>query len=181
MRIISEKYCKCSCGAQLAYTDEDVFGNDGNNFVICPQCKNQIFLNEINVSIHTCDKCGENFEPETYIGAHGDVFAVCPHCGNEEWINEGVSLDSTNLSYPQHFYHCSENAVKISDVRITEWVRECLDRIDKDSDYCMTASGDTLCIVAKTDEELNEVTVYVCKNYSECQITLPENYFNKNS
>lgn len=174
MRIISEKYCKCTCGTQLAYTNEDVFENAGDDFVICPQCKNRIFL---DTTTHTCEKCGEDFEPETYIGAFGDTFAVCPHCGSEEWIDEGISLNSTNLNYPRHFYHYSENAVKISNERITQWARECLSNLGKDTDYSMTACGDTLCFVAKTDEETREATVYVCKNYFECQVTLPEKIF----
>lgn len=171
MRILEEKYCKCStCGTKLAYTEDDLHNGE---YIICPCCQTRIFFNRSNV---TCSKCGNTKDFAPYIGANGALYAKCSHCGNEEWLDDGIELDETNISYPQHFYHYTD-AAKISDKETTEWVRDCITHLDKDNDCYMHQSGDTLCIAMKTDESINEATVYVCKKYSECSLIIPENKF----
>lgn len=173
MRIIEEKICECShCGTKLAYTEDDLRNGE---YLICPCCQTRIFIDN-KYSDVMCSKCGNTKDFAPYIGANGSLYAKCSHCGNEEWIDEGIDLDENNINYPQHFFHYS-TGVKVGDKQTTEWVRECISHLDRETDYWMTGSGNTLCIAVKTDESLNEATVFVCKNYSECDITLPDDKF----
>ena len=174
MRILEEKNIKCSCGAELAYTEEDIHKNSGDNFIICPRCQSHIFINAFTPR-KVCDNCGREYEAETYIGADGAEFAICPHCQKETFVDDGIELTIKNISYPEHFY--KYNGVEISDAKTTEWIRECVAKIDKDSDYYLIGSGDTLCYAVKSDEESHEVTCYVCKKYSESHVTIPEEKF----
>ena len=172
MRLIEEAQCTCSCGARLGYTAEDVHFTEGNSYVVCPKCQTAIYISgEVE---HICENCGICFIPESYIGENGVEYAKCPDCGSTEYISDGIDLDETNLCYPQHFFHFSGDSAKpISDQVTTEWARDCLSHLDKDCDFYFTGSGDTLCIAVKSDESMREATVYVCKKYSECNVTLP--------
>lgn len=186
MRIIDERKCQChTCGNTLAYTEEDIHNNAGDSFIICPCCETRIFLVDgVPCSaMISCDNCNKSFELpseycDTYIGANGCEYTTCPHCGNEQWIGEGIELDKNNIIYPQHFYHYSgTRTVPISDDRTTDWIRECISKLDKETDSYLISSGDTLCFAVKSDESTHEATVYVCKEYSECNITIPEEKF----
>lgn len=167
MRILEEKQCQCSCGAKLAYTEDDIYTNAGDEFIICPRCQNRIFFEEDESTV--CSECGTEFEANPYIGAYGAKYVKCPRCGNEEWYDDGIELTKTNIAYPQHFFHFKNDGKKMSDNEITKWVRECVSKLNQEDDFYFINSGDTLCIALRSDEE---TTVFVCKEVAECSLDI---------
>lgn len=172
------------CKSKLKYVSADIHmfytGNSQTDYdyLLCPCCYEKIKLEPdpmqpIYPPPYLCEECGENFDTELYIGSNGSLFAKCPYCDEEQWIGEGVTLTEENINYPQHFFQYGRKSQSsISDAQITEWVRKCVARLDKDVDYSMSASGDTIVIAAKTEEDSNTVSVYVCKGYSECELEI---------
>lgn len=167
MRILEEKQCQCSCGAKLAYTEDDIYTNAGDEFIICPHCQNRIFFEEDESTV--CSECGTEFEASPYIGAYGAKYIKCPRCGNEEWYDDGIELTKTNIEYPQHFFHFKNDGKQMSDGEITKWVRECVSKLNREDDFYFINSGDTLCIALRSDEE---TTVFVCKEVAECSLDI---------
>lgn len=171
MKVLLNKHRQCMCGALLIYTDKDIKQYAGNRYIVCPHCSTRLYLEDNE--IYTCDNCGKDFVlTDKHIGANGCLYTICPHCHSEEWIDPGIDLDETNICYPQHFFQYT-NGKSIDDQTTTEWVRDCISHLDKESDYYLMSSGDTLCIVVKSDEESHEATVFVCKKYSECSVIIP--------
>lgn len=177
MRIVEEKFGKCSCGANLAYTEDDIHKNAGDEFIICPKCQTRLYINSYTPPF-ICEECGKEFETETYIGEDGAEFAICPHCNEVTFVGDGIKLNESNVCYPKHFFqYAGKHTKAMSDEETTKYVRECISKIDKDTDYYIIGSGDTICFAAKSDEDLHEVTCYVCKKYSECHVEIPEEKF----
>lgn len=168
MRILEEKQCQCSCGAKLAYTEDDIHTNVGDEFIICPRCQNHIFFVDREPAT-VCSECGTEFEASPYIGAYGAKYVKCPRCGNEEWYNDGIELTQENITFPQHFFRFGDGGKQMSDDETTKWVRECISRLKQGDDFYYINSGDTLCIALKTDEE---ATVFVCKEIAECSLNI---------
>lgn len=180
MRILEEKYGKCSCGAQLAYKDDDIFKNGADSFIVCPCCQMRLYLTEEDLGKppYVCEECGEEFEAETYIGVDGAEFAICPHCMKETYVDEGIRLNKNNVCFPQHFHkYFGKYTKEISDQKITDWVRNSIANINKENDYYLIASGDTVVFVMKSDQDYHEVTCYVCKKYYECHAEIPAEKF----
>lgn len=167
MRILEEKQCQCSCGAKLAYTEDDIHTNAGDEFIICPCCQNHILFEEDESTV--CNECGTEFETSPYIGAYGAKYVKCPRCGNEEWYDDGIELTKTNIAYPQHFFHFKNDGKQMSDDEITKWVRECVSRLSQEDDFYFINSGDTLCIALRSGDE---TTVFVCKEVAECSLDI---------
>lgn len=168
MRILEEKQCQCSCGAQLAFTEEDIHYNDGDEFIVCPRCQNRINLVDCEPTMR-CGECDTEFKASPYIGAFGAKYVKCPRCGNEEWYDDGIELTKTNIAYPQHFFHFKSDGKQMSDGEITKWVRECVSKLNQEDDFYIINSGNTLCIALKTDDE---ATVFVCKEVAECNLDI---------
>ena len=126
---------------------------------------------------------------------------TCPHCrskiaytfddvvsgGGSEWLycgayNKEISLseDETptidTVQYPKDFYLFT-NAVPIKDDEVNEWAKECLNDLDKDTNYSYRASGDTIVFAFKSDESLPAATVIVAKNYQETDVKISRKNF----
>lgn len=166
MRILKEEKLKCSCGAQLAFTEEDIHETFGFKYITCPCCQNNIALLSETI---TCGECDEEYAVNPYIGAYGAKYIKCPRCGNEEWFDDGIELTQENIVYPQHFFRFGDGGKQMSDDETTKWVRECISKLKQGDDFYYINSGDTLCIALKTDEE---ATVFVCKEISECSLNI---------
>lgn len=165
MRILEEKQCQCSCGVQLAFTEEDIHETFGLKYITCPRCQKNITL----VETTTCSECDEEYAVSPYIGAYGAKYVKCPRCGNEEWFDDGIELTQENITFPQHFFRFGDGGKQMSDDETTKWVRECISRLKQGDDFYYINSGDTLCIALKTDDE---ATVFVCKEISECSLNI---------
>lgn len=181
MRILDEKNCHCSnCNANLAYTDNDIHQNAGDNFIICPRCQSRIF---INYSLETyfsppykCEQCGSFFETPTYIGEYGGLFAKCSNCNHEELVGEGIILTIDNVEYPTHF-HFTDDAVDVQNEEINERVKRTLQMLKKDQDFAFIESGDTFVVAFKEDEDYHSAQVVVAKKYKDCEVQIPEKNF----
>ena len=168
MRILEEKQCLCSCGAKLAFTEEDIHYNGGDGFIICPRWQSHIFFVDREPAA-VCSECGVEFESDPYIGAYGAKYTKCPRCGNEEYYDDGIELTKTNIAYPQHFFHFKNNGKQMSDDEITKWVRECVSKLNQEDDFYFINAGDTLCIALRSGDE---TTVFVCKEVAECSLDI---------
>jgi hypothetical protein len=123
----------------------------------------------------TCDECGAELEYEkgdTYIGALGGRELICPVCSEKVYVEEpeGIDLNSSNIEFPLHFMPPSDKAVDIDSTKIQQWVRECLYKMENDSEeygFYLRGSGNTIVLVTKHEEEYD---IYVMKNYWECSI-----------
>ena len=87
-----------------------------------------------------------------------------------------VSVPINTVQYPKDFYSF-ENAVPIKDTEITEWVKECINDLDKDTDFSYRASGDTIVFAYKSDEDLPAATVIVAKKYQETDVKISRKNF----
>lgn len=129
----------------------------------------------------TCDNCGsvlEVGEEEFETGELGLKGVRCPACGEMTYCDESVPLTVSTVRYPQHFTMLSPETCKaMSDEDINRYVAETVRMIDKDTDYSAMGCGDTMVFAYKSDEELSEVSVIVCKNYAETFIQIPREKF----
>lgn len=171
------------CGSKLTYGADDIIPTGGENFIYCGACHRAICIGETESKLEPdfkppfyCDNCGGDFNASTHIGADGSLFATCPECGEEVWVGSGIELNPKNIEYPLHFFSYKDG-VKLTDKQVTEYARLVASRLDKNNDYYMISSGDTLVIAVKTDEDYGECTVYVCKSYDECNFKIPKENF----
>ena len=165
-----------ACGSELLINDNDICGID-KPFIICAACHNHIFIEPEQKPVIECEYCHEMIESEPYIGWNGAEWAKCPKCGEETFVSEGIDLTGDNLVYPTHFRQMQETAAKIGDSQIQKWMQESVKHLDKDCDFWYVAGGDTIVLAFKTDADFSEATVYVCKNYEECDIKIPKENF----
>lgn len=183
MEIIEDNYNEmpetqeiiCSgCRSKLKITKGD--SHDGKT-VVCPLCSTHIKVWDVDTTKvpdinppWTCSECGQVFTSEPYIGSDGSLFARCP-CGSEEWVGEGIDLNTKNLEYPTHFYqYNNKKTVRVKDKEITRRVRECLSQLSRDNSFFFSGSGDSLVVACLTEEDV--ATVFVCRGYAECNISL---------
>lgn len=167
-----------SCKSVLLVSNDDIHGSGNDQYIICPCCNAHIFINFPDQKAkppYTCEECGNNFDAPTYIGAYGFEYSRCPHCNNEQIIDDGVDLTPDNIQYPTTFH--KYDGKNIEDKEINEWVKECLDNINKDVDYTLHAGGDTIVVAFKSDEDYKTVSVIVAKNYQECEVVIPDEKF----
>ena len=78
--------------------------------------------------------------------------------------------------YPETFYSFA-NAVVIKEDEINKWVKECVSQLDKDTDYTLSASGDTIVFAYKSDWDDSIASVVVAKKYQECDVKIPRENF----
>lgn len=180
----SEKEIVCPhCDSKLTYNIDDIVPTNGKSFIYCGACHRAICVSEGEEQLTPyfkppfyCSNCGKDFNSSPHIGADGSLFATCPDCNEEVWVGDGIEINPKNIEYPTHFFFYG-NGVKMTDEQITEYARQMASKLDKDNDYYMTGSGDTLVIAVKTDEEASECTVFVCKDYGECNFKIPKENF----
>lgn len=129
--------------------------------VTCPECGSRFAYSDSDI---------ENWEWETYLH--------CPCCNTLiqlKYEKDDLPTIET-VQYPKDFYSF-ENAVPIKDTEINEWVKECINDLDKDTDFSYRASGDTIVFAYKSDEDLPAATVVVAKNYQETDVKISQKNF----
>lgn len=145
---------------------------------------------ENNYNAHTeyerdCPRCNSKFA-----FSFGDLkmdsvtlshYVECPCCGfsiplNSEKVDDGDTSTINTVQYPKDFYSF-ENAVPIKDDEVNKWVKECVNDLDKDTDFSYRASGDTIVFAYKSDEDVPVATVVVAKNYHETDVKIPRKNF----
>lgn len=129
----------------------------------CPHCKSRFAYN---------NEDAWDFEWKSYLR--------CPCCDSVIHIQcENNDIPTTdNVQYPKDFYSF-ENAVPIKDNEVNEWVKECINDLDKDTDFSYRASGDTIVFAYKSDEDVPATTVMVAKNYQEADVKISRKNFKK--
>jgi hypothetical protein len=141
--------------------------------IICPHCSSVIAYEWDSLDRH--------------ITKSGRSYICCGACHEAIYINENnvdnVSIDEFDetptidtIQYPKDFYSF-ENAVPIKDDEVNKWVNECINDIDKDTDFSYRASGDTIVFAYKSDEDLPSATVTVAKRYEEADVKIPRKNF----
>ena len=145
---------------------------------------------ENNYNAHTeyerdCPRCNSKFA-----FSFGDLkmdsvtlshYVECPCCGfsiplNSKEVDNGETPTINAVQYPRDFYSF-ENAVPIKDTEITKWVKECINDLDKDTDFSYRTSGDTIVFAYKSDEDLPAATVVVAKKYQETDVKISRKNF----
>jgi hypothetical protein len=122
-----------------------------------------------------CEKCNAELEfsaDDTYEGAFGMRYIQCPICGYELMTElDSVDLTSDNIKFPAHFYHMgnSEDSVDIPDEEIQKWVRKGLKAFEdgEAEDFWFSGTGNVFVIILAMEDEYS---IYVMKNYWECDI-----------
>lgn len=141
--------------------------------IICPHCSSVIAYEWDSLDRH--------------ITKSGRSYICCGACHEAIYINENdvdyVPIDEFDetptidtVQYPNDFYSFA-NAVPIKDDEVNKWVKECLNDLDKDTDYSYRASGDTMVFAFKSDESLPAATVIVAKKYQETDVKITRKNF----
>lgn len=123
-----------------------------------------------------CENCNSKFlieKDDLKVGTYGCYIWTCPYCGEKNFVDDSIILTQDNVEFPLHYESYSDGK-DISDDEINKWVKRCISNLDKDKDFWMTASGNSFVLAYKSDEEYNEVSVIVCKNYYETCVQIPK-------
>lgn len=128
--------------------------------IICPHCKS---------------KLAYKFDDVTSDWFKGN-WICCPVCDKEISIYNSETPTIETIQYPQSFWSFV-NAVQVKDSEVDEWVKECINDLDKDTDFSYRASGDTIVFAYKSSEGLSEATVVVAKKYQETEVKIPRKNF----
>lgn len=148
----------------------------------------RIIENNYNANIEyerDCPRCSSKFA-----FSFGDLkmdsvtlshYVECPCCGfsiplNSEKIDDCDTPTINTVQYPKDFYSF-ENAVSIKDTEVNKWVKECINDLDKDTDFSYRASGDTIVFAYKSAEDSSVATVIVAKKYEETDVKIPRKNF----
>lgn len=128
--------------------------------ITCPYCKSKI-------AYKFDDVISDSFN---------DSWIYCPVCDKEISIYDSETPTIETIQYPKDFYSF-ENAVPIKDTEINKWVKECINDLDKDTDFSYRASGDTFAFAYKSDEDLPAATVVVAQKYQETDVKISRKNF----
>lgn len=128
--------------------------------IICPHCRSKLAYTSNDIT-HS---------------KFGDKWIYCGVCGGEIFLSDDEIPTIETIQYPQDFYSFA-NAVPIKDDDVNEWVKECINNLDKDTDFSYRASGDTIVFAYKSDEDLPAATVMVAKKYQEADVKIPRKNF----
>ena len=101
---------------------------------------------------------------EEYIGL------ICPQCGNQ------IEICKINApKFPKNFYYFGDGK-KLPNNEIQEYINRTVENLRKsedDFDYHIIACGDTIVFGTKfLDNDTPTISIYVAKNYYECEIYL---------
>lgn len=125
--------------------------------ITCPHCKSKLSYTYDDV---ISDKSDNEW---IYCEACHEQIIICD---NEKTLTVDI------VQYPQDFYSF-ENGVPVKDAEINEWIRECVNDLDKNNDYASRSSGDSLVFACKNDEESHTAEVVVAKNYHVTEVEIP--------
>lgn len=127
----------------------------------------------------TCPHCESKLAykfDDVISDSFNDNWIYCPVCNKEISIYDSETPTAETIQYPQNFYSF-ENAVSVKDSAVNEWVKECINDLDKDTDFSYRASGNTIVFAYKSDESLPAATVIVAKNYQETDVKISRKNF----
>ena len=126
----------------------------------------------------TCPHCRSKiaYTFDDVVSGGGSEWLYCGACNKEISLSEDETPTIDTVQYPRDFFS-SVNGVPIKDDEINEWARECLNDLDKDTDYSYRASGDTMVFAFKSDESLPAATVIVAKKYQETDVKISRKNF----
>ena len=113
-----------------------------------------------------CEYCNAELEvdkEDAYTGEYGLYDYICPCCNMKNTIDDGIDLTKDNLQFPIH-YHSFNDGKDISNEEVDKWVKECIEKIEKDKESYIswTGTGNTKVFVQKFDGD-NEYSVTVSK------------------
>ena len=141
--------------------------------------KDVINPDEFKPSRVTCATCQSKLiidETDLTVGEYGCYGWTCPCCGDWNGIERSIDLKPATVKYPQHFGSYG-NGKQLDEDEITDMVRYCASRLDKDNDFVYSAAGDTFVFAYKSDEDYSEATVIVAKKYQETLVQIPREKF----
>ena len=133
----------------------EIIENNNADIKVCPHCNTMLRYNIDDIL--SWDKDYE--------------YIICPYCHNDI-ILENETPTCETIKYPIHF-HSLANAVEIKNDQIQKWVTECVNHLDKDNNYYMISSGDTIVFAYKCDEDFHLANVVVAKKYQETDVEIP--------
>lgn len=139
---------------------ENRYGDKKQEYEItCPHCRSKI-------AYTFDDVVSDRFEGE---------YLHCGACNKEIYLDDEVPTVDT-VQYPKDFFSF-EDGVSLKDNEINNDIKECLNDLDKDTDYSYRASGDTMVFAFKSDESLPAATVIVAKKYQETDVKISQKKF----
>lgn len=136
--------------------------------IICPHCSSVIAYEWDSLDRH--------------ITKSGRSYICCGACHEAIYINENdidhVPINefdeiptAETIQYPKDFFSYADG-VPLKDNEINNDIKECLNDLDKDTDFSYRASGDTMVFAFKSDEDLPAATVIVAKKYQETDVKI---------
>ncbi len=117
---------------------------DNTNIVQCSYCDRLLRYTEEDISV-------DEFYPHPFI--------ICP-CGQGVKVKYDIAKE---VNFPDTFTNY-ENAKKIDDKTINEWIARGLQYLEKnkDNDYFYVSSGDSIAMCLR---EADQIDIYVAKDY----------------
>ena len=128
--------------------------------ITCPYCRSKI--------AYTFD--------DVVSGGGGSEWLYCGACNKEISLSEDETPTIDTVQYPKDFFSFV-NGVSLKDNEINNDIKECLNDLDKDTDFSYRASGDTMVFAFKSDESLPAATVIVAKKYQETDVKISSKNF----
>lgn len=140
---------------------ENRYGDKQQEYeIVCPHCRSKI--------AYTLD--------DIISDSFNDDWIYCPACNTEISIYDSETPTVETIQYPKDFFSYSDG-VPVKDAEINKWVKECLNDLDKNTDYSYRASGDAIVFAYKSDESLPAATVVVAKKYQEADVKISRKNF----
>jgi len=127
--------------------------------ITCPHCESKL-------AYKFDDIVSDRFEGE---------YLHCGACDKEIYLDDENPTADT-IQYPKDFFLYADG-VPIKDAEINKWVKECINNLDKETDFSYRASGNTIVFAYKSDENLPAATVIVAKNYQETDVKISQKKF----
>lgn len=126
----------------------------------------------------TCPHCRSKiaYTFDDVVSGGGSEWLYCGACNKEISLSEDETPAIDTVQYPRDFFS-SVNGVPLKDNEINNDIKECLNDLDKDTDYSYRASGDTMVFAFKSDESLPAATVIVAKKYQETDVKISRKNF----
>ena len=128
--------------------------------ITCPHCRSKIAYTFDDVV-----SCGD-----------GSEWLYCGACNKEISLSEDEIPTIDTVQYPRDFFSFV-NGVSLKDNEINNDIKECLNNLDKDTDFSYRASGDTMVFAFKSDDGLPAATVIVAKKYQETDVKISRKNF----
>ena len=147
---------------------EDHYQDEQREYEItCPHCRS---------------KLAYTFNDITH-NESGDKWIYCGVCGGKIFLSDNNKTPTIDtIQYPRDFLSFPDDlpvTTNIEDTKINEWIKECINDLDKDNNFSYNQCGDTMvfAFVFETDESLPVADVVVTKNFREAVVKIPRKNF----